>query len=72
MIAAIVYICVIGSTPECDENSAFYRVWPPDRYKTVEECHERAVAYLHSINFDDVLEEGKSYAITVSCRDVGV
>ncbi len=68
MLKALILICNVGSLPECDEMHAIYMKETPGYYASDPECKQGALVYLHTLNFDDVLESNHDYQITISCR----
>ena len=68
MLQAIILICnVTAGVPECDAAHAIFTGRPVARYADAEKCHQGALEYLHTFDFEGVLEEGHDYQITVSC-----
>ncbi len=68
MLRALILICNVGSLPECDEMHAVYKKEAPGYFSNNSECQQGGLAYLHTLNFDGVLESNHDYQITISCR----
>jgi hypothetical protein len=70
MFEALIFVCVVG-VANCETN-AFWRDKDPGRYADNDACHQGALAYMHTINFEDILEPGHDYQVLISCREAPV
>ncbi len=75
MLLALVLICDVAAgagAVECTPDRAVFAGPVPGRWADGDACQRGAVAYLHGLDVEAILEPGHDYAITVTCRDEGL
>jgi hypothetical protein len=71
----LVLICdiAVGSAAvECTPDRAVFTGDVPGRWSDEAACQRGAVAYLHRLDVETILEPEHDYAITVTCRHEGL
>jgi hypothetical protein len=66
MLEALIFVCVVGAA-DC-ETHAFWMDKAPGRYEDNDSCHQGALVYMHTIDFEGILEPAHSYQVIISCR----